>query len=49
VRYAAPLGEERLGELPGADERTAALNADIDKLNALLYAPPNYAVIGTKP
>lgn len=49
VRYSAPLGEERLGELPGADERTAALNADIDKLNALLYAPPNYAVIGIRP
>ena len=49
VRYAAPLGEERLAELPGADERTAALNADIDKLNALLYAPPNYAVVGKRP
>lgn len=49
VRFAAPLGEERLSELPGADERTAALNADIDKLNALLYGPPNYAVIGRKP
>jgi len=49
VRYSAPLGEERLSELPGADERTAALNADIDKLNALLYAPPNYAVVGKKP
>jgi SAM-dependent methyltransferase len=49
VRYAAPLGDERLRELPGADERTAALNADIDKLNALLYGPPNYAVVGRKP
>jgi SAM-dependent methyltransferase len=49
VRYSAPLGDERLAELPGADERTAALNADIDKLNALLYAPPNYAVIGRRP
>lgn len=49
VRYSAPLGDERLAELPGADERTASLNADIDKLNALLYAPPNYAVIGRKP
>ena len=49
VRYSTPLGEERLRELPGADERTAALNHDIDKLNALLYAPPNYAAIGKKP
>ncbi len=49
VRYSAPLGDERLKELPGADERTASLNADIDKLNALLYAPPNYAVVGRKP
>lgn len=49
VRYSTPLGDERLRELPGADERTAALNHDIDKLNALLYAPPNYAVTGKKP
>ncbi len=49
VRYSTPLGDERLRELPGADERTAVLNDDIDKLNALLYAPPNYAVIGKKP
>jgi O-antigen chain-terminating methyltransferase len=49
VRYSAPLGEERLRELPGADERTAALNHDIDKLNNLLYAPPNYAAIAKKP
>ncbi len=49
VRYSAALGEERLSEVPGADDRAAALNADIDKLNALLYAPPNYAVIGKKP
>ncbi len=48
VKYSTPLGEERLRELPGADERTAALNHDIDKLNALLYAPPNYAVMGKK-
>jgi hypothetical protein len=38
-----------LSEVPGADDCAAALNADIDKLNALLYAPPNYAVIGKKP
>jgi SAM-dependent methyltransferase len=49
VKYSTPLGEERLRELPGADERTAALNHDIDKLNALIYAPPNYAVIGRRP
>lgn len=48
VRYGAPLGEERLRNLPGADEKTAVLNRNIDHLNELLYASPNYAVVGRK-
>jgi SAM-dependent methyltransferase len=43
-----PLEAERLQALPGADEKTSILNRDIDKLNDLLYAPANYAVLGRK-
>ena len=48
IRYSAPLGRERLQEIPGADERTSLLNRNIDSLNDLLFAPPNYAAIGKK-
>ncbi len=48
VRYASPLDKERLRELPGADEQTALMNRNIDQLNDLLFAPPNYAVLGKK-
>jgi len=48
IRYAAPLDKERLRELPGADEKTALMNRNIDQLNDLLFAPPNYAVLGKK-
>jgi O-antigen chain-terminating methyltransferase len=48
IQYSAPLDEEMLKTLPGADERTAILNANIDSLNKLLFAPPNYAAIGYK-
>jgi SAM-dependent methyltransferase len=48
IQYAAPLEEEMLKTLPGADEHTALLNQNIDILNKLLYAPPNYAAIGYK-
>ncbi len=48
IRYAAPLEEDMLKSLPGADENTALLNQNIDSLNKLLYAPPNYAAIGYK-
>jgi len=48
IQYSAPLEEELLKTLPGADEHTALLNQNIDSLNKLLYAPPNYAAIGYK-
>ncbi len=48
VRYSAPLDREKLRSLPSADETSTILNRDIDALNDLIYAPQNYAVIGTK-
>lgn len=48
IKYAGPLERERLQNLPGADERTAILNQNIDSLNNLLFAPPHYAAIARK-
>jgi SAM-dependent methyltransferase len=48
IQYSAPLDEEMLKTLPGADEQSSLLNQNIDSLNKLLYAPPNYAAIGYK-
>jgi O-antigen chain-terminating methyltransferase len=48
VLFSEPLKEERLQALPGADETSAILNADIDALNRLLFAPPNYAVVARR-
>lgn len=48
IRYSPPLEEERLRDLPPGDEAAAILNENIDKLNTLLYAPPNYAAIARK-
>jgi SAM-dependent methyltransferase len=48
IEYSSPLEEEQLQTLPGADERDSILNRNIDRLNELLYAPPNYAAIGLK-
>ena len=48
IRYSAPLDAERLRELPGADERTSMMNENFDRLNDLLFAPQNYAVLGKK-
>jgi SAM-dependent methyltransferase len=48
VRYSGPLERERLQNLPGADGVASVLNRNIDALNDLLFAPPNYAVMGTK-
>jgi SAM-dependent methyltransferase len=49
VRYSTPLERERLQSLPGADPVAATLNRNIDALNDLLFAPPNYAILGTRP
>lgn len=48
IKYSSPLEEERLQDLPAADEVSTILNQNIDKLNKLLYAPANYAAIGKK-
>ena len=48
IKYSFPLEKEKLQDLPGSDEFTSILNQNIDNLNKLLYAPPNYAAIGLK-
>lgn len=48
IKYSHPLEQERLQNLPGADEMSSLLNQNIDNLNKLLYAPPNYAAIAKK-
>ena len=48
IKYSHPLEEEQLQTLPGADETASILNRNIDNLNKLLYAPPNYSAIGLK-
>ncbi len=48
IHYSALLEQEQLQTLPGADEITAIMNRNIDNLNSLLYASPNYAAIGLK-
>jgi 2-polyprenyl-3-methyl-5-hydroxy-6-metoxy-1,4-benzoquinol methylase len=48
IQYSAGLETERLQNLPGADEASSILNRNIDRLNSLLYAAPNYAAIGRK-
>jgi len=48
IAFGAELGDERLQNLPAADETASILNRNIDRLNSLLYAAPNYAAIGKK-
>jgi SAM-dependent methyltransferase len=48
VKYSVTLENEQLKNLPGADERTALLNQNIDRLNDLLFAPANYAAIAAR-
>jgi O-antigen chain-terminating methyltransferase len=48
IQYSKPLEEEMLKTLPGADDLSSLLNQNIDSLNKLLYAPPNYAAIAFK-
>ncbi|UCC40464.1 MAG: methyltransferase domain-containing protein [Candidatus Aminicenantes bacterium] len=49
IKYSHPLEQERLQNLPGADEMTSLINQNIDNLNKLLYSSPNYAAIAKKP
>lgn len=48
IQYSSALEKEKLASLPGTDEPTARLNENIDRLNELLYAPPNYAAISRR-
>jgi len=48
IEETAELAAERLQPLPGAGAEASILNRDIDRLNALLFAAPNYAAAGTK-
>lgn len=48
IKYSISLETERLRNLPGADERTAILNQNIDRLNDLLFAPANYAAVAKR-
>jgi SAM-dependent methyltransferase len=48
IQYSAPLERERLQTLAGADDRSAVLNRNIDRLNELLFAPVNYAAVARR-
>ena len=48
IKFSAPLEAERLRDLPPADDRAALLNENIDRLNALLFAPAQYAAIARR-
>jgi 2-polyprenyl-3-methyl-5-hydroxy-6-metoxy-1,4-benzoquinol methylase len=48
IEETADLAAERLQPVPGADAAASVLNRDIDRLNALLFAAPNYAAVGKK-
>jgi O-antigen chain-terminating methyltransferase len=48
INYSHELEQEQLQTLPDADETASILNRNIDNLNRLLYAPPNYSAIGLK-
>ena len=48
IQLSSELQQEKLQELPSADEGSTILNRNVDKLNKLLYSAPNYAAIGQK-
>jgi 2-polyprenyl-3-methyl-5-hydroxy-6-metoxy-1,4-benzoquinol methylase len=48
IRLGSELEEEKLRNVPPSDESSAVLNRNFDRLNALLYAPANYSVLGRK-
>jgi len=48
VRFGAGLEEEKLRAVRPSDEEADVLNGNFDRLNALLYAPANYSVLGRK-
>ena len=48
IKLSSELQQEKLQEMPSADEGSTILNRNVDKLNKLLYSAPNYAAIGQK-
>lgn len=48
VLSGAGLEEEKLRTVAPSEPAAAVLNANFDRLNALLYAPPNYSALGRK-
>jgi len=48
IKYFSTLDEEKLQEISGRDEDSTIINQNFDKLNKLLFAPADYAVIGKK-
>lgn len=48
LKFFSELLQEKLEDLPQANEASAILNRNIDKLNSLLFSPPDYAAIGKK-
>lgn len=48
VRWGHDLRAEKLESLPPADEAATILNRNVDRLNGLLFASPNYSVLGLK-
>ncbi len=48
IEYSVPLQEESLQLMPGNSDRDLIINANLDKLNRLLYAPSNYAAVAVK-
>jgi hypothetical protein len=40
--------DESLELLPGDDELSKRLNANFDRINGLLFAPQDYAIVATR-
>jgi O-antigen chain-terminating methyltransferase len=48
IEYSGSLDDEKLHHFPDGAAGAADLNLNVDRLNALLFGPPNYAAIGRK-
>lgn len=48
IKYSSFLKEEQLKNLPRADEGAMIFNQNVDHLNALLFAPANYAAVARR-
>ena len=45
---APPSPDEQLAEVPGDDAATEAINENVRRINALVFAPQNYRVVATR-